>query len=237
MRVLVCRARPDAIATTRKLASLGHEAISAPVLAIVARTATLPTVLPEAVLLTSRHAAESLTEHQAGRLASFPVYAVGQQTAEAARRRGFADVRIGHGDAASLATLLALTLPAPARLLYLTGCVRKPDFETVLARHRYDVSVLELYDSQTAEPWDADVRHNLASGRIDACLHYSRRSAALAIDFARQGGVASAFDRLRHVCISADTAEPLNAGPGRQIVIARRPSEAAMLEVLCSGPP
>ncbi len=94
----------------------------------------LPSGPFDALLATSRHAFTQGPDLQRwGK--RLPVFAVGRRTAEAARAAGFDDVRIGAGDGEGLATLVRLTLPRPARLLYLAGRDRKPTLEA-LARRR-----------------------------------------------------------------------------------------------------
>lgn len=236
MRVLVCRARPEAEATARVLDGLGHQAILAPVLSVTPLAVTLATMQPDALVITSANALTALSDVQVKKLAPCPVYAVGQRSGEAARRRGFADVRIGTGDASSLPDLLSLTLRPGSRILYLAGRPRKPTFES-LVTGRYALVVVETYEAREAALWDADILDALRAGQVDACLHYSRRSAELALAFAERGGVTDAVLRLRHVCLSDDVAVPLrSAGAGRQVAAAATPDEASLMAMLSRTP-
>lgn len=106
-RLLVLRPEPGASATVRAAEALGWEAVSAPLFTISAcdwRPADPASV--EAILMTSANAArlggDGLTA-----LLGLPLYAVGSATAEAARAVGFADVRVGDGDAATIVALAA----------------------------------------------------------------------------------------------------------------------------------
>ncbi len=232
MRVLVCRARRDGEATARALAARGHEPVAAPVLVFAPLVFTLPSWRADALVITSAQAPAMLTDPQIEALAPCPVYTVGQGSGAAARRRGFADVRVGAGDAASLSSLLALTLPPASRLLYLAGRPRKPDLEAAAAK-RYALSVIEIYEAREAPPWSRDIIATMRSGRVDACLHYSRRSAELALAFAERAGVSDAFGRLRHVCVSTDVAAPLRAaGASDWIFTTATPDEAGVLASL-----
>ncbi len=231
-RVLVCRAAPDAAATATALVVAGHTAILAPVLDIV----TLPVELDhfvgaDALLVTSANAIRALRPEQASRLADRPLYAVGKQTAVVARRHGFVDVRVAGGDAASLASLLSLTCPPRARLTYLAGRVRKPDLESTLRAGRR-LTVVEVYDAAIAPPWNEAVRDQLADGRVDACLHYSRRSASLAMAFAARADVGTAFHDLVHFCISPDVAGSLREAGMNRIAVADPPEESEVLRLL-----
>ncbi len=73
------------------------------------------------------------------------------------------------------------------------------------------------------------------SERSSSCkfaLHYSRRSAALAMDLASAGGAAAHFRLMTHVCLSDDVAEPLIASGTASVHVAARPDEAALLATL-----
>ena len=230
MRVLVTRAEPDAERTAAALAKLGHEAVPAPVTVIRRTGAALPGGRYDALAATSHHAFAG----DDGVERWLPVFAVGSRTGAAARAAGFKDVRVGAGDAAGLADLLRLTLPRPARLLYLAGCDRKPVLEEALAAAGYGIETVEVYAAEPAEAWPGAAIAALSSGDVDAALHYSRRSVDLALALAARQGLEKSVLRLRHLCLSADAAEPL-LGRGAAVRIAERPDEEALLALLAGA--
>lgn len=232
MRVMLCRALADSASTARALAERGHEAIVAPVLEIVPVPVTLPAAPIDALLLTSAHGLAGVTETDTRHLSVRPAYAVGGQTAAALRGRGFTDVRIGTGNGSALVDLLRLTLPAPAALLYLAGRVHKPALPEALTRGGYDIVTLESYDAREASAWPDAVVSRLRAGSIDACLHFSRRSAALALAMSRRADASACFGQLLHVCLSADVASPLLESGCSTLRIAGHPDEASLLQVL-----
>ncbi|UDL95686.1 uroporphyrinogen-III synthase [Lichenihabitans sp. PAMC28606] len=233
MRVLLCRPHRDSEATTRLLAANGHTSRIAPVIEIVPLAFDETSVgTVDALVLTSAHAAQVLRSDVVARWAGHPVYTVGQATGTAATRAGFHDVRIGGGDAASLISLLQLTLPAPRRLVYLAGHVRKPTLEATLKPERYTVGVVEVYDARETEGWDAHVVADLGSGSINGVMHFSRRSAALALDYATRAGVGDAFRQLPHFCISLDVADVLSETGVDTVTTAASPSEDALLRLI-----
>jgi uroporphyrinogen-III synthase len=65
-------------------------------------------------------------------------------------------------------------------------------------------------------------------------LHLSRRSAELFVEGARASGVAGPAEDVRHLCLSAQVAEPL-AGASR-VTVAARPEEAALIALLRAPP-
>lgn len=227
--MLVTRAEDDATRTADALLKLGHEVVVAPVTTIRASKTSLPSGTWRALAATSHHAFLDL---DAGLDRSRPVYAVGRRTAEAARAAGFRDVRIGAGDAAGLADLLRLTLPRPARLLYLAGRDRKPVLEETLTAAGYDVVVMETYAAEAVSEWPPAMRDTLRDSRLDAALHYSRRSVDLTLALADAAGLTDAILPVRHLCLSEDCADLLRARGARSVAVAARPDEDGLLALL-----
>ena len=231
MRVLVMRAPADAERTAAALTALGHEAVLAPVLRIVPRQAPLPAGPHEAVLATSAHAFVGGKEAFEA-LHRLPLFAVGAATAEAARRAGFEDVRVSLGDASALVTLVTLTLPRPARLIVLAGRDRKARLEQGLGMAGYGLTVVEAYAAEAEQGWPSVVTEALSKGDIAAAAHFSRRSAALALELARRHGFESPFLALNHLCLSQDVAVPLREAGAARVLVAAEPCEAALLKRL-----
>jgi hypothetical protein len=65
-------------------------------------------------------------------------------------------------------------------------------------------------------------------------LHFSRRSAENYVAGAKSAAVVGPALAVRHLCLSAQVAEPL-AGASH-ILIAARPDEATLIELLDTGP-
>src|SRR4051812_35315276 len=81
----------------------------------------------DAIIMTSGNAARALTAHPLLRRSlELPVFAVGEQTAQAARNAGFSRVVSADGDAADLLNLIR-DQGGAARLLYLAGSDRSRD--------------------------------------------------------------------------------------------------------------
>ena len=227
MLVLVTRAEEDAGRTAAALRRLGHAALVAPVIAIVRLPVRWPAGRPRALLATSHHAFG--TDIPADWRAAVPRVAGGHRTAEAARSAGWEDVRIGAGGGEGLPPLVALTLPRPGPLLYLAGRDRKPGLEAALDAAGYWVDTVEAYAAEPTGAWPATARDGLRRQRAEAALHYSRRSAALALALARKHDLLDPFLDLHHACLSADAAEPLLRLKARSVAVARQPGEAALL--------
>ena len=229
------RARLDAEQTAAQLTALGHEAILAPVFDIVATSGAAPAGPFDATVATSAHAlATSQVTSQAPR--HQPFFAVGNRTAAAAAAAGFTDLRRCDSDAAALATVVAATLTRSARLLYLAGRDRKPMLEAALIGAGLSLTVHEAYEALGAVVWPEAVIEALKAGHVDAALHFSRRSATLALDLARRHDVLPAFRRLRHYCLSQDVCVPLCRDGAERIDIAPRPDAESLLALVNMTP-
>src|SRR5688572_10345906 len=103
LRVLVTRPQPGAARSAARLLEAGFEPILLPLTEIVAVEPALPASLPEAVAISSANAVRRAPASLLSLLAHAPVFAVGDETAAAARQAGFEDVRRSAGNAADLA--------------------------------------------------------------------------------------------------------------------------------------
>jgi uroporphyrinogen-III synthase len=237
-RIALTRAQDDAEATAAELAARGYEAVIAPAIEIRALPAAPPEGRFDALVATSPRAIWALRDGDRARLAALPLHVAGARAADAAAKAGLALVGEPAADAAALAERLARTLPPGARLLYLAGRDRKPTLEGALAAAGLIVQAVEVYVAEARGAWSLPEAEAVAA--CDSALHYSRRTAGLAIGLAARAGLAEHFRALLHVCLSADVAEPLAAAGAKQIVAAAAPDEAhllAALERACDASP
>jgi uroporphyrinogen-III synthase len=235
VRLLLTRPRPEAERTANALRARGHEVLFAPMLEIQ----NVPDVSfgsgPfAAVLMTSGNAARALAAHP-GRdaIVALRCFAVGRQTAEAARAAGFKEVISADGDGGDLAQLVVREVSDKSLpLLYLAGDDRARDMAAELAPAGLHLETVVIYRAVAAQAFEKDIVAALAGGTIDGVLHYSRRSTAIFVACARKSGVARAAANLRHFCLSARASEPLTEIGARQISVATRRDEEAMLELI-----
>ena len=228
--IALMRAVEDAEATAAALRLRGFVAVVAPAIEIRALPAAPPEGRFEALVATSPRAFLALGDADRARLARIPLHVVGARAARAARDAGLAPAGEPAVDAAALAERLARTLPSAARLLYLAGRDRKPTLEAALAAAGLAVEAIELYAAEACEAWSAGEARAVAA--CDGALHYSRRTAALAVALAARAGFAERFRALDHFCLSADVADPLVASGAVRIVCADAPDEARLIAAL-----
>lgn len=228
--IALMRARDEAEASMAKLAARGFALALAPVIEIRALAATLPPSPFDALIVTSPRAIVALSAADRARLAGAPLHVVGERAAAAARAAQLTRVGEPAGDAAALAERLIASLAPGARLLYLAGRDREPGLEAALAAAGHRIDAVALYCAEARAAWSSNEAEAVAG--CDAALHYSRRSAALAVALAERAGVADPFRAMRHICLSPAVAAPLALFGARRIVAADAPIEARLIAAL-----
>lgn len=239
MAVLVTRPYPDDATTAASLRGRGYEVLQAPVLRFE------PVAFHDdmdarysAVIVTSASAVRSIEQHLKGhRLLELPLFAVGQRTADAARRAGFTHVISASGDAAGLRDLVrarvkAKELKKASTLLYLAGADLARDLAGELGESGLRVVTQTTYRMVPVGSLPREVCDAFAANRIEAVLHYSRRSARAFLDAARADGVEISALSIVQCCISAAVASVVREAGATQVVVAATPDEDALFEAL-----
>jgi uroporphyrinogen-III synthase len=239
MAVLVTRPHPDDEATAVSLRARGFEVLLAPMLRFE------PVAFHDdtdarygAVIATSANALRGIEPHLAGsRLLKLPLFAVGEHTAAAARRAGFAKVVPANGDATALRELMLESvktkeLKKAATLLYLAGADLARDLAGELGERGFDVVTHTTYRMIPVMSLPREVRDAFAANAIQAVLHYSRRSARAFLEAARAAGVEITALAIPQCCISDGVAAVVRDAGAPQVTIARSPDENALFEGL-----
>ncbi len=232
MRLVLTRAQEDSERTAIALRARGHDVLIAPLLRIEFVPADLRADW-SAIVLTSPNAARAMAAHPArDQLNKLPVYAVGERSADAARVSGFTDVTTAGGDLRDLLRVVTLRrADAKKPLLYLAGEDRAGDLIGDLAAHGIAAELAVVYRA-VAEPFSSDLATALRQGAVDAVLHFSRRSAEHYLAGAQKAGIVGQALTVRHLCLSAQVAEPLTCAGATSIAVADHPDEAALIALI-----
>jgi uroporphyrinogen-III synthase len=239
MAVLVTRPHPDDEATAGALRARGFEVLQAPML----RFEPVPfhddaDERYGAIIVTSANALRAIAPHLAGsRLLKLPLFAVGEHTASAARDAGFGEVMTAKGDAAVLRDLVLASvktrqLKKAATLLYLAGADLARDLAGELSEKGFTVVTHTTYRMIPASSLPREICDAFVANRIEAVLHYSRRSARAFLDAARSGGVEISALALPQCCISSAVASILRDAGATQVTAAAEANENALFEAL-----
>ncbi len=231
MRILVTRPAPDGERTAATLRELGYEVLAAPLMQVKPIVADVAGAW-SAVIISSANAIRALDAPQIASLEKLPLFAVGQRSADAAREAGFNDVRSANGNADDLIRLVAAShTKQTATYLYLAGENRAADVEGELAKRGIKARTMSVYENVTLD-YPPELVGALHHRKVDAVLHFSRRSAENYVNGAKAAGIEDMARVPKHFALSAQVAEPLRAAGVGQIRVAPEPNEAALLAIL-----
>src|SRR5260370_27059495 len=180
MVVLVTRPQPDDEATAVALRARDFEVLKAPMLRFE------PVAFQDdtdaaygAVIVTSANALRGIEPHlENSRLLALPLFAVGERTADAARRAGFANVISADGDAAGLrdcvlASVKTKELKKASPLLYLAGADLARDLAGELGERGFTVVTQTTYRMIPLSNLPREVCDAFVANQVEAGLHYS----------------------------------------------------------------
>lgn len=229
--VLLTRPADRAAATAERLHGLGLAPLIDPML----RLEDVPAdpIAPDAqgILFTSAQAVERW-EAIGGRL-DLPVWAVGNRTADAARKVGFKQVEAGDGFGDHLADrLMQEVAPGAGPLLWPSGADIAVDLVAALGEVGITVDRRILYRSHAATAFQPETLEELRAGRIACALFYSPKTAAIFAGLIRDAGAEADLRAVRALCLSTAVAEKLEGLPFARLKVAPEPSEDALLALL-----
>ena len=232
MRVLITRPRDDAGPLAEMLAALGVESLIEPMLEIRFLAGECPDLDGvQAVALTSANGARALAARVGRR--DIPVLAVGEATAAAARAAGFADVAMAGGDVAALAALAReRCAPGAGPLLHVSGSVVAGDLAGSLEAEGFTVRRATLYEALASGALSDAARVAIVDGSLDAVLLFSPRTARTFVTLAADAGLGDALGNLRALCLSEAVAEAVRPFPWREVRVAERPDQSALLALV-----
>jgi uroporphyrinogen-III synthase len=228
--VLVTRPELGASATAQRLQAMGFRPVLAPLMTIAPLAAGLPPGdRVRAILVASQHAVPQLPDSHR----SLPLFAVGDATAETARRHGFRTVHSADGDAVALAHLVSRSLMREGLpLLLAAGLGQGHYLARLLTESGFAVQRHEVYAArpESALPEAAiQLIVERAPGRV---LLFSRETALCLRRLIQGTDLMAGFATLDLAAISRSVAEAVGDLPWRNIRVAMAPTEQAVLALL-----
>lgn len=229
LRLAVTRAEPEASRTASRIDARGGEAVIAPLLTIE-QNAQLDASLDgvQALLFTSANGVRAFGASKRDVL----VFAVGENTASAARNAGFANVQIGEGDSEALARAAIAALdPRAGKVVHVSGTHIAGDAIGLLTQAGFSAERRIAYEARAAAALPPALAARLASTppRIDRVLFHSARAAEIFTSLARTETPA-----LMAVCLSEQVAAAAKLSPWARVIVAARPREDALLDAAFS---
>jgi uroporphyrinogen-III synthase len=236
VKALVTRPREDAAGFAAELARRGIEPVIEPLLTIRLRPAELELGDVQALLFTSANGVRAFAA--SSRRRDLRALAVGDATAEEARRHGFARVESAEADVGSLASLaIARLSPGGGVLLHPAGTSVAGDLAASLAPAGFSVRRAVLYDAEPAGALSPGVAGALRQGEIAAAFFFSPRTAVTFVSLATAEAPKAAAAMTAY-CLSPTVAravEKLGWGALRVAAAPRQAELLAALDVIVAG--
>jgi uroporphyrinogen-III synthase len=149
------------------------------------------------------------------------VLAVGDASADTARRLGFAAVRSADGDAAALAALVQSALdPRAGALIHFSGADHAGDVVGGLVKAGFEAERRIAYEARAAT-----LLPEALNQALDIVLFHSARAAETFVKLAP-----SDAHRLTAACLSQAVADAAARVPWARLMVAPRPHEDALLD-------
>lgn len=231
MRVLITRPIEDAKPLADALAERKVDVLIEPLLEVTPLDdAEIDLDDVQALLFTSANGVRAFAGLNARR--DLKVLAVGDGSAEAARRAGFTQVESAKGDVEALAALVVDRLkPEDGFLFHAAGTVTAGDLKARLEGLGYRVRRAQLYDAKIATTLSPETRANLTLGGVDAVLLFSPRTARTFAELWQAAG-ASSLGTIQALCLSAAVAREIDTLGWQAVEIADRPDLPSMLALV-----
>lgn len=228
--IWLTRPREDSLALHDILHARSISSLVAPVTEIERIHVPWPTNRPDAILLSSRHAAASLATVPED-WHDLPVYCVGAATAELARQYGMRHVLAGYDDMDALLPQLYRTQTDGDSILYPCGEDIRVDPKPLLRPHGITLECLVVYRATAVTQLSPTLVEAIRHQQVQGVVLFSPRTAMLTNQLLTAHDLGGALSNCALYCLSPNVAAAASALGGR-IHTCPEPTLAAMVELL-----
>lgn len=227
--ILVTRPIDEATPTAEKLEALGHRVVIAPMLRVEPVSFEIPDD-SRSIIVTSKNGARMGLVNIGNK--ARPIFAVGEKTADEARKLGFTNITVGPGTARKMVPmLLECGLSETRKYTHLCGNALAYNICEVLKGEGIDAENTITYQTQAIRSLSVGVQEALDSDEVEMALFYSPRTATIFEEVVAEYGRSDWLRKLNALCLSTRVAGNL-LGPWKDIKYAIIPTEKAMFSML-----
>ncbi len=231
MRVLVTRPGDASRRTAARLEALGHKPVLMPLFEAEKLPVSLNTGTQySAFAFTSRNAVDAVALASLAPWHAVPVFAVGAQTAQAAKDAGFTDVRHAEGGGERLAELINDSRIVDGPLAYFTCEPRSPAFEKRLSEYKIRCDVYICYHMSALGYSHEEIASKLAE-KPDVVLLYSQETTKRFFGLLEAHGL-DALNQTRFLCLSHNVAAAVPSQFKARTFAAETPNEERLFSLL-----
>lgn len=218
-----------------KLRRKGLNPICSPVMRIEFNRSAPSLAGVSAIAFTSANGVRAMAPH-ADRAASLPVFAVGEVTAAAARKAGYAAVHSAGGDVAGLVDLIAERFTFDGVVLHPAGRDTVGGLTDALRARGVRARKAVMYEAKPIEELAAEAAHALAENPPAGWVTlFSPRSASLFLDQIERAGLRAALTRVKAACLSDSVASAAEAAAWDDIRVAPGNTAEGLISLICQG--
>lgn len=231
MHVLVTRPEPDGSALAEELRTLGHTPILAPMMTIEFEEAPPPVISGGCALaFTSANGVRAFCHRVSER--HWPVFAVGEATAELARHMGFSEVYAAGGDVETLADMIGQHDYLPNEIFHASGADVAGDLAGRLHALGIQITSQQMYVAKAAAELPPPAATALERRQVDAVLFFSPRTAAIFASLAFDEKLQEGLGKSVAICMSQNVATAIKPLPFAEVRVSSAPTKTAVLEAL-----
>ena len=183
---------------------------------------------PDAVIITSRHAAQAL--YLLSDIRDLFLICVGESTAEMAMALGFSRVSVAGGNVEKLVAGIIDSYDEGSRFVYLSGEHVRSDLGALLAQCNMQVERLVLYEAVASDMLSDVLIEHLKRRQIDAVTFLSQRTAQIFTQLLNDAGMKEALTYLHAFCLSQTIADALKNEPWQQVHVSDEATLASLVE-------
>jgi uroporphyrinogen-III synthase len=211
----------------------GFNALVESVLGIDYLNTDFPSLRPDtALVFTSAHGVESFVRYNSGR--DHPVFAVGDNSAQAALSAGFTNVISAQGDVRDLAdVMIKLSEKTPLiSPIYVRAEDISYDFKEILREKGINMREIIGYRAVEVEKLSIKLLHALDNNEIKAVMFFSARGAECFSSLIQQYGRVTRLKSAKALCIASSVVKSVSVLPFETIQIANRTDRHGMMELI-----
>ena len=230
--ILVTRPKEDAKALISELEPRNLSLLLEPILDIKFVKGPAPDLAGvQGLLFTSANGVRAYCARGGG--LAFPVFAVGNATAQEAEARGFDTVESAAGNVEDLCALVKVRCePKNGALVHPAGSAIAGDLGRALCQAGFEYRREALYSAEKARKLSQKCIDEFYDEKIKYALFYSPRTARSFGSLARGAGISDECKRVSALCLSEAVAMAAESLPWGEIIIADTPSQDALLAAL-----
>ena len=230
LNVLITRPEADSLALKTEVEALGYKAMVEPLLSIKLISQQEPALEDvQLLVLTSANAVPALSD----RAKTYPIYAVGEATAVAARAAGCRNVVAAEGNVRSLSRLIVENCRSQdGTILHLSGEIIREGLAETLHERGFHYRREIAYEAVPRTAFSDDLIDAWQHRSIEAVLVFSQRTAGILMLLLTKHGLERHVDSAAAICLSEEAAAPCKDLVWGSVHVAPRPTRQALLDAL-----